>query len=94
MSTGSAPDELYDDLVNHLVQHSVLDRHDATRLVREVLLYFDEAPETFIKRRHAELQRQGLANPESFRQITGELQQRRFAAPLLTERQIRRIIYG
>jgi len=96
MSTGNAPraDTGYDDLVDHLVQHSALDPQSAIRVVREVLLYFDETPETFVKRRHAELKKQGLANPETFQQITDELRHRRFAAPAFTERQIRRIIYG
>ena len=44
--------------------------------------------------RHAELQAVGKKNPEIFRLIADELGRRLVAAPLLSERQLRRIVYG
>ena len=64
------------------------------RVVAEVLEYFSESLETFVARRHAELQAEELQNAEIFARIAAELRQRRFAAPALSERQIRRMIYG
>jgi hypothetical protein len=40
------------------------------------------------------MQAEGLSNPEIFAQLQAELAQWRFRPPELTERQIRRIIYG
>ena len=97
ISTGSTAEfvePLIGDLLDHLGRHSALNRRDAARLVREVLAFFNETLEVFVKRRHVELQRQGLANPVIFEQIAGELRWWRLAAPRLSERQIRRIIYG
>jgi hypothetical protein len=88
------PVELYEDLLGHLVRNFALSRPQANRLVREVLGYFNEPLEAYVKRRHGELQRQGLANPTIFVEIAGELRWWRLAAPPMTERQIRRIIYG
>ena len=56
--------------------------------------YFSETVEEFVRRRHAELQRRQRKNDEIWPLITAELGQRRFAAPGLSERQLRRIVYG
>jgi hypothetical protein len=88
------PVEPYEDLLGHLEGTFGLRRPQANRLVREVLAYFNEPLEAYVKRRHGELQRQGLANPAIFERIAVELRWWRLAAPPLTERQIRRIIYG
>ncbi len=82
------------DLVEHLVRVSALPAPAAARLVAEVVHYFSEPVEEFVRRRHRELQGSGLTNVEIFRQLTDELPARRFAAPPLTERQLRRIVYG
>jgi predicted protein tyrosine phosphatase len=87
-----APEELA-PLLDHL-EHSGISRGTATRVVAEVLAYFSETTEEYVRRRHRELQREGLANPRSFALIAGELAGRRVAGPLLSERQIRRVIYG
>jgi hypothetical protein len=67
---------------------------EARRVVEEVLAYLSESPAEFITRRHAELQREDVANAEIFRRLTSELEHRRFTAPRLSERQIRRLVYG
>ena len=86
--------EELEDLIAYLVRSSRLNRAEAARLVDEVLVFLDETPEQFICRRHRELQREGCPNPEIFERVTAELQRRRFRAPVFSERQIRRIIYG
>jgi hypothetical protein len=93
MSAASS-ETLFDDLLDHLVRRTNLGRREALQLVGEVLAYFDETVEVFVRRRHGELQRRGLANPAIFEQVAKELQWWRVAAPMLTERQVRRIVYG
>ena len=84
----------YDTLLEHLERTTRLSAAEVRRLVAEVLEYFSEPLERFVARRHAELQSEELKNPEIFARIAAELRQRRFAAPDLSERQIRRMIYG
>ena len=83
-----------DDLLSHLERTTRLTRAEATRVVGEVLEYFSEPLEQFVARRHNELQVEELKNAQIFAQIAEETARRRFAAPPLTERQIRRMIYG
>lgn len=80
-------------LLDHL-EGTGVSRGQAARLVDEVLAYFSETPEEFVRRRHRELQAEGVGNAVSFGAIATELAQRRVAAPKLSERQIRRVIYG
>ncbi|HWD70072.1 MAG TPA: hypothetical protein VG293_07735 [Solirubrobacteraceae bacterium] len=80
-------------LLDHLEATGVA-RGQAARLVDEVLAYFSETPEEFVRRRHRELQAQGVANAVGFAAIAAELVQRLVAGPKLSERQIRRVIYG
>ena len=84
----------FDELLGHLVRSSALNRAEAVRLVSEVVAFFDEPLDGFVKRRHRELQADGLANVAIYAQILDELRFVRLAAPTLTERQIRRLIYG
>jgi hypothetical protein len=83
-----------EDLVGHLVRTTSLGTGTAGRLLDEFLAYFSESIEEFVARRHRELQGEGLRNDGIFARIAGEMRGRRFAAPALTERQIRRLIYG
>jgi hypothetical protein len=82
------------DLVDHLARTSPLSRGEAARVVAEVLGYFSEPAEGFVRRRHRELKAQGLKNEQAFARIAAELPLRRVAPPQLSLRQIRRIIYG
>ncbi len=90
MSSDPTPNELID----HLCRHSALSGEEASRLVREVLAYYNETVSDFIRRRHHELQKSGLSNAQIYLRIEEELQQNRFTASPMTERQIRRTIYG
>ena len=82
------------ELVEYLARTSRLEPKEARRVIDEVLSFLVEAPESFVRRRHLALQRQGLANTAIFVRLQAELAQRRFPAPAYTTRQLRRIIYG
>ena len=56
--------------------------------------YNSEPLEDYVRRRHAHLQLYGAKNAEIFRIVQHELAGRVVAAPRLTERQLRRIVYG
>jgi hypothetical protein len=66
----------------------------AARVIADVLAYFDETAEDFVLRRHHELRLRQLKNAEIWPAISAELATRRFAAPAVSERQLRRIVYG
>ena len=83
-----------DELVNYLSRTTRLSPVEARRVVREVIDFMSETPESFIRRRHRALQLAGLANSEIFARIATELSQWRFQASGYSERQIRRAIYG
>lgn len=82
------------ELIDHLCRHGALDVRQATRLLAEILAYYDETPDAFIRRRHREMQLAGFANAAIYRTLRAELPTRRFAAGPRSERQIRRAIYG
>ncbi|MFQ6265119.1 hypothetical protein ACLLO4_01780 [Kutzneria viridogrisea] len=73
---------------------TVLGPGEAARVVAEVLAYFHEPVEAYVRRRHGELKSAGLTNDQIFDRIAGELPLRRVAAPELSVRQLRRIVYG
>jgi hypothetical protein len=82
------------DLIDYLVRSTRLTRPEADRIVNEILEFLSDTPEDYIRRRHLQLQAQGLPNDAIFSQIAMELARRRFRAPELSQRQIRRVIYG
>jgi hypothetical protein len=82
------------DLIEYLVRSSRLTKPEAVRVVNEILEFMNDTAEDYIRRRHLQLQVQGLANDAIFTQIAAELAYRRFRAPELSQRQIRRVIYG
>ncbi len=84
----------HDDLVDHLVRTTQMPPGIARRVVDDVVAYFAEPVEAVIRRRHRELHAAGLANAAIYDRIATELAARPVAAPSLTPRQIRRVIYG
>jgi polyhydroxyalkanoate synthesis regulator phasin len=84
----------YDDLIDHLVRTTPLQRGEAARVIQDVLAYFDETAEDFVRRRHRELQAKGLVNTDIFDRITAELTYRAVTPPEYSLRQLRRIVYG
>ncbi|WP_113702523.1 hypothetical protein [Nonomuraea lactucae] len=91
MSTARHPHE---ELITHLTRTSGLGPGEAARVVADVLSYFSEPVEEFVRRRHGELKARGLTNDDIFPRIAAELRLRRVAAPDLSVRQLRRIVYG
>jgi hypothetical protein len=91
---GSIGSMSLDDLIEHLTQTTRLSRPEVERVVAEVVAYFSESSDAFIVRRHAELQAENEKNAAIFDRLEEELRERRFAALPLTQRQIRRLIYG
>ncbi len=83
-----------DDLLRHVCDSSRLTRSEAERLVEEVLAYFDEPVAAFVARRHKELKAAGWQNDAIYQRLLAELESRRFPAPGLSLRQVRRLIYG
>jgi hypothetical protein len=81
-------------LLAHLVATTELTEAEAVRVVEDVLAFHAEPVETYVRRRHAELKTYGVRNPEIFARLAGELATRVVAAPALSERQLRRIVYG
>ncbi|GLY87187.1 hypothetical protein [Actinoallomurus iriomotensis] len=88
------PSHAYDDLLVHLARTTSLSAGEAARVVADVLAYFAEPAEDFVRRRHAELKAGGLTNDQIFERVAAELPQRRVAPPELSLRQLRRIVYG
>jgi hypothetical protein len=84
----------HDDLVAHLVRSTTLSAGEAARVVADVVGYFSEELPAFVRRRHAELKRRGLRNEQIFAALSAELATRRVAPPALSERQLRRMVYG
>ena len=81
------------DLARYLAASTGLPQPTAVRVIADVTTYFAETVEEFVCRRHAELQRRQRKNDEIWPLIAAELEQRRFAASALSERQLRRIAY-
>lgn len=82
------------ELVTHLRRTNALSDAQAAKVAEEVRAYFSEPVEAFVRRRHHQLQSAGLRNAEVFGRIQSELAGRLVPAPALTERQLRRLVYG
>jgi hypothetical protein len=80
--------------VEHLVRTTPLPPPLARRVVEEVVSAFSEPVDELVRRRHRELKRSGLTNEAIFSRIASELTCRPVAAPTMTERQLRRAVYG
>lgn len=82
------------DLIDRLAGSTGLSHGEAARVVADVLAWYREPVEDFVRRRHAHHQSRGKKNPQIFALIAEELAGRAVAPPPLTERQLRRIVYG
>jgi hypothetical protein len=82
------------DLVARIAASTGLTEAESARVVEDVVAFHTETVEEFVRRRHAHLKTYGAKNPEIFARIAEELAGRVVAAPDLTERQLRRIVYG
>ncbi len=81
-------------LVTFIARSRGLSMSAAGQIVAEVLAYLDETSRDFVLRRHRELQQAGSTNAEIFAVLQEELAVHRFRAEPLSDRQLRRLIYG
>ena len=84
----------YEELIARLSRNSRMSERETGHLVEEVLAFLDDSLEQFVRRRHGELQREGLRNSQIYQRVAEEASQRRFRADGLSTRQIRRLVYG
>jgi hypothetical protein len=82
------------DLIERVAGSTGLTPAEAARVVEDVLAWYREPIEDYVRRRHAYHRLYGKHNPEIFELIADELAIRLVAAPRLSERQLRRIVYG
>jgi hypothetical protein len=82
------------ELIDRVVSSTGLTPAEAARVVDDVVAWYREPVEAYVRRRHAQHRFYGKRNPEIFALIADELAGRLVAAPVLSQRQLRRIIYG
>ncbi|AKU15250.1 hypothetical protein [Luteipulveratus mongoliensis] len=82
------------ELIQQVAATTGLSPAEAARVVDDVLAFYGETVEEFVRRRHGQMQTYGARNAEIFATLAAEIRQRRVAAPELSERQLRRMIYG
>ena len=82
------------DLVRHVADSTGLPTSTATRVVADINAYYSATVDEYVRRRHAELKGSHWKNDEIWPLIAAEVGARRFGAPGLTERQLRRMVYG
>ena len=81
-------------LVSHVVATTSLTAGEAARVIEDVIAFHAQPVEDYVRERHARLKTYGARNPEIFARIAEELSERVVAPPVLSERQLRRIVYG
>jgi hypothetical protein len=82
------------ELVDRVAGSTGLTVAEAARVVDDVIAWYREPVEDFVRRRHAHHHLHGRHNAEIFALIADELSGRLVAAPSLSQRQLRRIVYG
>jgi hypothetical protein len=85
------PDE---ELVRRVADSLGVSDSAARRAVGDVIAFHNEPVEAYVRRRHEECRQEGLRNAQTYALVAEELTGRIVAAPSLTERQVRRIVYG
>ncbi len=87
-------DKYPQDLVRHVAASTGLDEATATRVVADVVSYFGQTVEDYVRQRHTELKDLNKRNDDIWPRLAAEVSERRFLVDELTERQLRRIVYG
>ena len=82
------------ELIGRVAASAGLSAGEAARVVADIVAWYREPVEAYVRRQHAHYQVHGKRNPEIFALIARELACRVVAAPDLSERQLRRIVYG
>lgn len=83
-----------DELVGRVAETTGLSPGEARRVIEDVVAWYAEPVEDYVRRRHRELQTYGMRNPQAFARIADELPRRVVAPAALSQRQLRRIVYG
>ena len=79
---------------DHLLGIVDITEPELEKIIVDLLDHWSETLSQFVVRRHKELQRSRIPNRLAYAQIREEVSQRRFMAEPLSERQVRRILYG
>lgn len=87
-------DRVDTELVDRISASAGLTPAEAARVIEDVVAWYREPVEDYVRRRHAYHHLYGRRNAEIYPLIAGELAGRVVAAPPLSERRIRRIVYG
>jgi hypothetical protein len=82
------------DLIRHVTASTGLPQATAARVVADVVAYFDETVDEYVRRRHRELKLRQFKNDQIWLAIEAEIAARRFRAPAPSHRKLRRIVYG
>jgi hypothetical protein len=82
------------ELVDRVAGSTGLTSAEAARVVDDVVAWYREPVEDYVRRRHAHHRLYGRHNAEIFALIADELSGRLVCAPSLSQRQLRRIVYG
>jgi hypothetical protein len=82
------------ELVDRVASSTGLTPAEAARVVDDIIAWYREPVENYVRRRHVYHHLYGRHNPEIFALIADELSGRLVAAPSLSQRQLRRIVYG
>ena len=78
----------------HILTSYDLSPKDFDRLMEEINGYYGMTLEEYIQHRHFQLHREGMKNPEIYSLLKEEIRDIRFSVHDISERRIRRIIYG
>ncbi len=93
--TGDLPVVNQDEpLIGHLQALTGLEAELLAKIMAEVRAWHSRDLASWIRDRHAELQRQGLSNRDIFPRLRAEAHEVLVRPAPLTERQIRRMVYG
>jgi hypothetical protein len=82
------------DLQSHLTLTFGISGSEFDRLYEEFAAFFDVTLEAFVQRRHLELHKAGKRNDEIYSILLQEIGTMRFSVRDVSERQIRRLVYG
>ena len=82
------------DLIRHVAATTGLDEATASRVVADVMAYFGQTAQEYVIKRHQDLKSRNRKNDDIWPLIADELKARRFKPGELSERQLRRMVYG
>jgi hypothetical protein len=82
------------DLQTHVAQTYGIPSAAFNRLYEEFAAFYDVTLEEFVRRRHLEMQKAGKRNREIYLALLREVRAMRFSVRDVSERQIRRLVYG